>query len=402
MLKQWFFLLKKITLAVGLLLCFFALMEILRAYQTLHQTHWLLGYAFVFVLLASIGWLIWHIWINLAVLPRPLKPPVGFNLSAANVKELRKFLGYQNRLLARLGLNEHLSPQQREAIQLASRAIQYALAAPPDQAFLRQTIQDTQQKTVEPAIAALDQRADQHIRNAMRDVMIGVALSPYRSMDLLIVLYRNSMMTMDIIKIYHTRPAISELARMLMDILNVVATVNYIHLSKNLIEAFGSRLPAVGSFADEIAEGIGAGFMTTIAGHAAKSRCRAFHLWNAEQAKQQLSAHIGDFYNDLKDIFYKDIWGLLKNRVGQASDAIYSAVKESLDSFGSKLGSLARIPAQSSARSEPLDKNAPAAPVRQIAQSAKQWTQKTAGFLKKSASGLAEKIKHFKKNNRSE
>ncbi len=46
-----------------------------------------------------------------------------------------------------------------------------------------------------------------------------------------------------------------------MDIINIIATVNYINMGKNLIEHLGSKVPGIGRFIDDIAQGIGAGFL---------------------------------------------------------------------------------------------------------------------------------------------
>jgi hypothetical protein len=174
--------------------------------------------------------------------------------------------------------------------------------------------------------------------------MVGVTLSPYKSADLLIVLYRNLVMVVRIVRVYRVRPALSEQLGIFSDIINVIATVNYINMGKNLIEGLGSKVPGIGRFVDDIAQGIGAGFMTTITGHAAMDRCRSFRGWNEVEAKKHLLSHVGDFYNDVKDIFFKDVWSGVRGRAGAAATDAGDKVAAAIDETGSIVDSFIKIP----------------------------------------------------------
>ena len=76
----------------------------------------------------------------------------------------------------------------------------------------------------------LDEKAEKQVRKSTRDVMVGVTLSPYKAADLLIVLYRNLIMTTKIIRIYNTRPRFREQLKTIYDTICIVATVNYINM----------------------------------------------------------------------------------------------------------------------------------------------------------------------------
>ena len=80
----------------------------------------------------------------------------------------------------------------------------------------------------------------------MRDVMLAVTLSPYKSADLLVVVYRNFVMVGRIIRIYNARPSVAGQMRVFSDIFSVVATVNYLNMGRNLIEALASHVPGIG------------------------------------------------------------------------------------------------------------------------------------------------------------
>ena len=210
----------------------------------------------------------------------------------------------------------------------------------------------------------------------MRDIMVGVTLSPYKSADLLIVLYRNLVMVVRIVKVYRVRPALSEQLRIFSDIINVIATVNYINMGKNLIEGLASRVPGIGRFMDDIAQGIGAGFMTTITGHAAMDRCRSFRGWNETDAKRHLLSHVGDFYNDVKDIFFKDVWGGIRGRASATIPDAGEKISDAIDATGSLLAVSSRSPSKPPAPPDkPLSIPQPASPLSE------KQSKKPARFL---------------------
>lgn len=347
MLKNWFRIIRAVVTAVGVLLGFFAFIEVVRAYQTLRGLHPAAGYAFLAVLAAAAGWLAWYLWVNLAAVPRALRPPAIPDPAQATVRQLKKYLVYLRRFLERLTINPSVSDGNHASIQIALGQIDRVLAEETTVEGLRAAIEVVEGRAIMPALADIDALASRQVRDSMRDIMIGVTLSPYKSADLFIVIYRNLVMTIRIIRVYNARPAVAEQCRILLDILNVIATVNYINMGKNLIEGLGSRVPGIGRFIDDIAQGIGAGFMTTIAGHAAMDRCRAFKGWNAAEAKRHLLSHVGDFYNDVKDIFFKDVWQGVRRRAGAAANDAGEQVADAINETGNSLGSFIRTPVRS-------------------------------------------------------
>jgi uncharacterized membrane protein YcjF (UPF0283 family) len=351
MLKHWFRIIRTAVTAVGVLLAFFAFIEVVRAYQTLRAMHPIVGYAFLAAIAAAGLWLGWYLWVNLAAVPKALKPPVIAAPAAATSRQLKKYLRYLQRFLERLTVNTAVSDEKQASIQIALDQIERTLAEPSSPEQMRAVIEVVEERAIVPALAEIDAQASRQVRDSMRDIMIGVTLSPYKSADLFIVIYRNLVMTIRIIRIYNARPAACEQCRILLDILNVIATVNYINMGKNLIEGIGSRVPGIGRFIDDIAQGIGAGFMTTIAGHAAMQRCRAFKGWNAIEAKQHLLSHVGDFYNDVKDIFFKDVWQGIRRRAGVQNDEAGEKIADALDETGNSLTNFIRVPMRTVATS---------------------------------------------------
>jgi hypothetical protein len=145
--------------------------------------------------------------------------------------------------------------------------------------------------------------------------MMAVTLSPYPSVDLMVVVYRNGAMVLRLIRIYASRPAAREQLLILRDTLRVVATVNFLNVSRNLMESLFSKLPVIGPVVDDIAQGLGAGLLTSAAGHAAVGRCAAFRGWDKEEATETLARQARTFLADVKNIFTKDVLPEIKGRI---------------------------------------------------------------------------------------
>jgi uncharacterized membrane protein YcjF (UPF0283 family) len=344
MLKTAWNLIRTAVIVIGVLLSFFAVLEILRAYQTLYNFHPWAARLFLAVVLGLLVWLAAYVWINLAAFPRVLNPPRIDDYESAAERLLKKYLRYLRRFLLRLMENPGLSQPKRGLVEEALVRLNQTLSEAASTEMMRATIEAVEADAIRPVLTELDGLAAKQVRDSMRDIMVGVTLSPYKSADLLIVLYRNLVMVVRIVRVYRVRPALSEQLRIFSDIINVIATVNYINMGKNLIEGLGSRVPGIGRFVDDIAQGIGAGFMTTITGHAAMDRCRNFKGWNAAEAKRHLLSHVGDFYNDVKDIFFKDVWGGIRTRAGAAVAENKDKVAEAINETGFLLDTFVRVP----------------------------------------------------------
>lgn len=329
---------------VGVLLSFIALMEVLRAYQTLYAVHPWLGYGFALLAAGGVVWMIVYYWIVIGSQPRVLTPPKIADFESASLRQVRKYALYLSRYLKRLSINPNLSEDERHRARNGRHELDALLVTSPNSETLLAKVHEVEQNTIRPLLRSIDRQASKHVRDCMRDVMIAVTLSPYRSADLAVVLYRNVRMVIDLIRMYNARPAIKEQLRIFYDIFSIIATVNYIHLGRNLIQSLGSKVPGVGRFLDEIAQGIGAGFMTTITGHAAMQRCRAFDGWNPKKERDNLLAHIGDFYADVRDIFFKDVWGAVIQTSGQALGSAREAVGAAIDETGRGLNRMVRMP----------------------------------------------------------
>ncbi|MCK5000336.1 MAG: DUF697 domain-containing protein [Anaerohalosphaera sp.] len=342
MLKTWWKIIRTIVIAVGVLLTFFAVIEIIRAYQTLYLLHPIAGYAFLAVLLGLLLWLIVYLAVALASRPAALVPPDEPASESPTPRQARRFANYLVKYLNRLAVNTVLTEPQRQTAQAAADKLKTDISSEPD--VLRAAIEQTEQETIVPLLDSLDAQAEKEIRVCVAVVMAGVTLSPYKAADLMIVVYRNITMVARLIRIYNTRPRLTQQFHIAMDIINIIATVNYINMGKNLIEHLGSKVPGIGSFIDDIAQGIGAGFMTSVTGHAAIYRCRAYRRFSTEQAKDTLRSRIGGFYADVRDMFNKDILPQITRRIGDTSKDTIEKIASAIDETGSIIGKFVKAP----------------------------------------------------------
>ncbi len=336
MLKENWIVVKRLIIAIGVLLGFFAFIEVIRAFQTLYAIHPWAGYVFVLILLAGIVWFFVYVFKEIFARPRVLRPPGFKNVKKPTLAELQRYGKYLLHYVERLDNNPSLehSGEHKETIEKLNQT----LNSKKDTQSLQEAIEQVEKEVVRPLLKELDEAAEKEVRKCVRDVMASVTFIPYKSIDLFIVLYRNFSMLVRIVKIYNAQPRFREQGRILVDTLKVVATVNYFAMGRNLLEGLGSKVPGIGNFVDDIAQGTGAGFMTSICGHAAIERCRAFRGWNEKEAKERLRDNISDFYGDVKDLFKKDFLPMILGRVAHTSKDTYDKVASVLDETGNSIG----------------------------------------------------------------
>ncbi len=348
MFKRFWKALKTVFFVIGLLLSFFAVIELLRAYQTLYELHPIAGYIFLFILCCGLLWIAGYFIITSVLRPSVLKPPVINDPSNPTSRELRRYGKYLVRYIGRLAKNEALSPEEINLANNGLEQLDATIQNQSDSEALLSAIKDAEDLTLKPLLDKLSQQAEKQVRNCTRDVMAAVAFSPYKSIDLIVVTYRNLLMVSRIIKIYNSRPRLREFMRILADVVNVIAVVNYLNMGNNLIEKLGSNLPFAGRYMDEIAQGIGAGFMTSVAGHATIDRCQSFKGWNVIEARTRIRNLAGNFYSDVRDIFFKDTLPLIKNKLGDMSAKQWENIKTglgyALDETGNAVGRFVKEP----------------------------------------------------------
>lgn len=301
-LLYWWKVFKRAIILIGILLSFFAVIEVLQAYIVLREINVYLGYGFALVLAVVIPFVvIWGVWVILSRPPVLIPPDVS--LEKASLNEIKNYIKYLLKFMDRLAINPNLS----ESDLLTAKDDCFEFERMTDSCSqpegLKEAIVKFEDSTIKSLLEKIDARAKTEVNNCIRDVMLGVALSPYRAADLMIVLYKNGAMIMRIIHLYNARPCLREMGLIFRDTMSVVAAVNYLNFGEKFMENLFSEIPFVGKGIDDAIQGIGAGFLTSIAGHAATERCRAFRGWDNIDAKERIRSQIIVFLQDIKMIF---------------------------------------------------------------------------------------------------
>lgn len=297
------------------LLCFQIVIDLIQAHQVLQKVHPILGTLFALTLAAAgTAAVTWYI-ISLKRHPLTLRPPPRRELDKANPKELRAYGRYLRRVMQRLARNELLLEVNREELESEAGQLHEALARKSDITLLSNRIRDAEELRIQPAIKVLDELAEKEVRHCVRDIMLGITLSPWRTVDLFVVMYRNMGMIVRITGIYSNKPRLREHFLILRDVVTVVATVNFLNYGSKLMNNLLTSVPFLGRFTDDIAQGVGAGLMTSVTGHTTLMRCRAFRGWSDVETHNALANQLGQFMVDIKKIVFDDILPQLRKPV---------------------------------------------------------------------------------------
>ena len=305
----------RIIWVIGGLLTFLVLFELFRIFIFLHEFNpaWAWGYVAV-LSLALLGGLFYALRQSQRY-PKPLIPPTLPPLAEATHGEMKRYATYLIRYQRRLARNRNIHSDVRSKLNEEVEAMDALLNHHPLNEDLKLIIEKSEREILPLAQVQLKSKAEREIRRSVRDVMLGVTLSPYHSIDLLIVLYRNFSMIFRIMKVYETSPVVRAQWRIVRDVMRVMATVNFLYVGRNLIENLFAFVPWVGRVADDIGQGLGAGLFTSACGHAVIDRCSSYHEWEKAAAVESLASQSKGFIRDVKNIFTKDVLPDIKNRI---------------------------------------------------------------------------------------
>jgi len=345
---------RTLTLIIGVFLGFFAIVEILHAYEILTNIHFILGYAFLIVIVCLVGYLFVYVALGIYSRPTVLIPPLFADTNTASLPQTKHYCEYLLNYIKRLEENENLSSDVRQRCHEGRIQLIQASKASRRRETLVDAIEVAEKEIILRAMGSLDEKAEREIRNCVRDVMLGVMLSPHRSADLLIVIYKNAVMVMRIVRIYNSRPRVREQILILRDILRVVATVNILNLGEKILETMATRIPFLGGFVDEMAQGAGAGILTSAAGHTARFRCKAYRGWKYENAVEGLKANIKNFVKDVNGIMWDllpeirgRIYAKVPTNVVDLPDFwknVTEGISSSIDTVGNVVENFVRVP----------------------------------------------------------
>jgi uncharacterized membrane protein YcjF (UPF0283 family) len=341
------------VIGVGAFLAFAALIECIQAYQVLYNVHPYLGFAFLAILLVAGGCAALYFVFSMMRRPVALIPPPACDLSKASSRELRMQTRYLISVMDRLSENPLIPGESRAILMAEASRSRKSLGSPCKSSARVLALTQLVETVIVPAIKPLDDEAERRVRACVRDTMLGVTVSPWRSMDLLVVLYRNGQMIVEVSQLYNGRPRLRDQLRILSDVLRIVATVQFLNIGSKLIDNMTSWIPILGRFADDIAQGVGAGLFTSVTGYAAIDRCRSFQGWDESAAKAGLGNQLKQFLADLKGVVGDTIIPALRSRIeaaapvdGQANvmDRVRTGISEAMDKTADTLDSCIRKP----------------------------------------------------------
>ncbi|MBU0676804.1 MAG: YcjF family protein [Verrucomicrobia bacterium] len=327
MIQQVWRIATRLTLFLGALLSLIVLAELVRTFAFFYHLHPAVAWTYACILAGIFFVGLVYFWIKWLSFPRVLAPPPLPALDEATHAEMKDFCRYLSRYLRRLARNSIFDEGDRRIAGEAILHIDDELRHHPLNDDLIRLIEKTEADAITPLLEKLRDRAQREVRNCVRDVMIGVTLSPFHSIDLIVVIYRNAAMILRLITIYRSRPDSREQFMILRDVLKVIVTINFLNIGRNLSERLFSQVPMVGRVIEEIGQGLGAGLLTSAAGHAAIDRCEAFRTWNRQEAALSLAAHSRVFLDDVRKIFTHDVLPDLRNRIKSEPAVAEAAVK---------------------------------------------------------------------------
>lgn len=337
----WWRLLVNVAITVGALLSFVVFVEVIRAIVFLYALSPWLGVPFALLVFSGSAWLVGRFVIAMLRLPRAPAPPEVRDANRLTQSEALACGRYMQHRILQLRANPRLSPENLVALHTISEQLHDGA---DEQAVLRG------QRELDQILVPLDKEAERIVQRCVRDVALAVVLSPFRSIDLLIVLYRNGQMIIQLAQHYQTRPTAREQIRIFRDVIAIVATVNILNFSEKFIEQLFAGTPLIGPIAGDLTQGAGAGILTSVAGHAAIDRCRCVDPWSRRATQSKLEGLMPRFLADVKAIIDSDVVPRIRIRVPgleKVSEAISTAYDAASRSVGNWLSR--PVPEQSSA-----------------------------------------------------
>jgi putative membrane protein len=118
----------------------------------------------------------------------------------------------------------------------------------------------------------LDQQAETRIRQVALQTALGTAASPVAAIDMLLVLWRNTVLVRDIAALYGYRPGLTGTWRLMRDVMATVAFAGLAELASDAVASVTGGWTVALSGA--VAQGLSTGVLTVRIGIAARTVCR--------------------------------------------------------------------------------------------------------------------------------
>jgi len=159
-------------------------------------------------------------------------------------------------------------------------------------------------------------------------------------LDLVVVLYKNVQMVYSISKVYNTNPGTAIQMKILKDIMKLALTINVMNIGDKIVENILSMMPGTGQHAGDVAQGIGAGFFTSVIGFSTMRRCRNIDQWSVQEQQENIKNNIGSMMKVITKIIIKDAGPRLRSffpdvkdigeKIGNAIEKSFESTKDSM------------------------------------------------------------------------
>ena len=283
------------------LLSFAIILEVIRAYEILYSLHPYVGYIFIGLLIALTVYLIYQIKPLFNFRSAPTPPNFSKDKPLSN-KQIKHYEIYLNSVNIRLQKNELLQKTHNAGLMELKDNLALLSKLSANRTKFFDKFEQIEVDYIEPLVVQLDKKAEAVVGDNVGLITIGTALSPYRSLDVYIVLVRNFRMVNQIIKIYRTSPTFLETIKVFYDIIKIVAAVNIINAMDNIWTGIGRHIPLVGNYGEAISEGLFSGLLTSVTGHAAIDRCRTYKPLSYEETALKFRGKLKNWAWDVLDI----------------------------------------------------------------------------------------------------
>ena len=334
--------LKNALIIIGVLISFGVILEIIRAYETLNNLHPAAGMGFIGVILALLIYLLLQA-VRIVKYKRIVQPPAAGRRNFSAEKYERRYRLFLNELSERFSGNELVLKYCLEDLENFSERKEHLSFSGKMAAEAEKEAIEFERQYISPIMEKLDREAEKVVSDNVGLVTMGTALSPYKSLDLYIVLARNFRMVNKIIELYRTRPSFRETAGIYYDILKVVAAVNILNAMDNLWAGVGRHIPLVGNYGAAVSEGLFSGLLTSVTGHAAMDRCRTFRPLPNEELAVQYRGKIKNWAGDIFDILRRHLLERI-NPFKKDEDAITEEEMLKAENFWNKISKKLRSP----------------------------------------------------------
>jgi len=328
---------KHTLLLLGALFITYFIVEFALTIQKVFELNSYIGYIFSFVIVALVLQLITKYFITIISLKKASAPPEYLMQEEPTQPELRRYRRFLTQRQQQLMKHPDYDPSGVKLLSNNTRLMNVEMI-------------NKSKNAVEQMVKPLDEKAEREIFNGIRDVMIGVIFSPYRSLDVFVVLYKNVKMVNTISTIYNTRPGTAVQIKIMKDILQLALTINVMNVGDKVIENILSIVPGTGQNANDVAQGIGAGFFTSVIGFSAMRRCRNIDQWSIQEQQDKFKKNISSMVTIISKIIVSDTGSRLKSlfpdvkdigtKIGHAVESSFEATKDSMFSSGKSGGKI--------------------------------------------------------------